>query len=57
MDIRTDVPGLWCDDIAFCPEKCGWKSCPRNQANIRDKTVPHLFSVEIPQDCPKQLQS
>ena len=53
MDIRK-IDGLWCDDITFCPEKCGWKSCPRNKKNIRDKTVPHSFSVEIPNDCPKQ---
>ena len=52
-DIR-DVPGLWCDDITFCQERCGWKSCPRNSENIRDRTVPHSFSVEIPQDCPKK---
>ena len=55
-DIRT-VAGLWCDDITFCPEKCGWKSCPRNKENIRDKTIPHSFSVEIPRDCPKKLQT
>lgn len=53
MDIRK-IDGLWCDDITFCPEKCGRESCPRNKKNIRDKTVPHSFSVEIPSDCPKQ---
>ena len=52
MDIR-DIDGLWCDDITFCPERCGWKDCPRNKQNIRDKTIPHSFSVEIPQDCPR----
>ena len=51
-DIR-DIDGLWCDDITFCPERCGWKDCPRNKQNIRDKTIPHSFSVEIPQDCPR----
>ena len=51
-DIR-DIDGLWCDDITFCPELCNWESCPRNQQNIRDKTIPHSFSVEIPDDCPK----
>lgn len=55
MDIR-DIDGLWCDDITFCPEQCGWKSCPRNKQNIRDKTVPHSFSVEIPEDCPKRQE-
>lgn len=52
-DIRKDVPGLWCDDITFCPEQCEWRSCPRNKLNIRDKTVTHSFSVEVPRDCPK----
>lgn len=52
-DIR-DVPGLWCDDITFCQEKCGWTDCPRNSQNIRDRTIPHSFSVGIPYDCPKQ---
>ena len=51
-DIR-DVDGLWCDDITFCPIRCGWQSCPRNQRNIRDRTIPHSFTVEIPKDCPK----
>ena len=49
-----DIAGLWCDDITFCPERCGWKNCPRNKQNIRDKTVPHSFSIEIPADCPKE---
>ena len=53
-DIR-DIPGLWCDDISFCPEKCGMTSCPRNQKNIRDKFRPHSFFVDIPDDCPKKL--
>lgn len=52
-DIRN-IPGLWCDDITFCQEKCGWTDCPRNSQNIRDRTIPHSFSVEIPEDCPKQ---
>lgn len=51
-DIR-DIDGLWCDDITFCPELCNWESCPRNQQNIRDRSVPHSFSVGIPEDCPK----
>ena len=55
IDIRHDVPGLWCDDITFCLKKCEWNECPRNQENIRDKTVPHSFCVGIPGDCPKQL--
>lgn len=52
-DIR-DIDGLWCDDITFCPEKCGWKSCPRNQQNIRDRTIPHSYSIDVPDDCPKR---
>ena len=56
MDIR-EIDGLWCDDITFCPERCGWKDCPRNRVNIRDRTVPHSFSMEIPQDCPKKQES
>lgn len=53
IDIRKDVDGLWCDDITFCPERCGWLSCPRNEQNIRDRQIPHSFSVGIPLDCPK----
>lgn len=49
-----EISGLWCDDITFCPKRCGWRSCPRNEQNIRDRLVPHSFSVEIPQDCPKK---
>jgi len=51
-DIR-DIQDLYCDDITFCQEQCDWLSCPRNQKNIRDKTIPHSFFVEIPEDCPK----
>jgi len=54
-DIR-DIDGLFCDDITFCPERCGWKSCPRNSENIRDKAIPHSFSVEVPKDCPKLVR-
>lgn len=56
IDIR-DIDGLWCDDITFCQETCGWRSCPRNKQNVRDKTIPHSFSVEIPQDCPKKQET
>lgn len=55
IDIRTDVPGLWCDDITFCPAQCDWKCCPRNQLNIRDTAVPHSVFLEIPGDCPKRI--
>ena len=52
---KIDMPdGLWCDDITFCTERCGWKKCPRNCQNIRDRSVPHSFSVERPADCPKE---
>ena len=52
MDIR-DIDGLWCDDITFCPITCAWLDCPRNKQNIRDKTIPHSFSVGVPKDCPR----
>lgn len=32
------------------------KSCPRNSKNIRDKTIPHSFSVGRPSDCPKMIE-
>ena len=47
---------MWCDDITFCQEECERMDCPRNQHNIRDRRVPHSFSVEIPQDCPKKQE-
>ena len=53
MDIR-DIAGLWCDDITFCSEECERMDCPRNSKNIRDKTIPHSFSVGTPSDCPKE---
>lgn len=53
IDIRR-VDGLWCDDITFCRMHCEWLCCPRNSKNIRDRTIPHSFSVEIPGDCPKR---
>ena len=48
-----DIPGLYCDDIAFCWGPCEMGKCPRNPANIRDRSVPHLFTKEAPEDCPK----
>lgn len=51
-DIR-DIPGMWCDDITFCYEKCDRRDCPRNRCNIRDHNIPHSFFVEIPSDCLK----
>lgn len=48
------IMNMWCDDITFCQEKCERMDCPRNQHNIRDRSVPHSFSVEIPQDCLKK---
>lgn len=48
------TPGMWCDDISFCPdEKCRDESCPRNMKNIRDKSVPHSFFLSRPDDCPR----
>ena len=54
--VTRGILGLWCDDITFCPEKCDLKSCPRNVLNMRDRSIPHSFSVEIPQDCPKKQE-
>lgn len=55
VDIRK-CAGLWCDDITFCNEVCDWMDCPRNYKNIRDKTIPHSYFVDIPDDCPKKLE-
>ena len=52
-----DILGLWCDDITFCQENCDWMDCPRNKQNIRDRTIPHSYSVDIPNDCPKKETS
>lgn len=52
MSIR-DFDEMYCDDITFCAEQCGLESCPKNNKNIRDKTIPHSFSVGRPSDCPK----
>jgi len=44
---------MWCDDITFCQKKeCKRVKCQRNQANIRDHSIPHSFFVERPPDCP-----
>ena len=44
---------MWSDDISFCLKaSCKRKTCPRNQINIRDRTIPHSFFVERPPDCP-----
>lgn len=48
-----DITGLWCDDITFCQEECERMDCPRNQHNIRDRSIPHSFTIGIPSDCPK----
>lgn len=42
------------DDITFCPMDCSMRSCPRNSKNIQDRTIPHSYSVELPEDCPKR---
>ena len=55
-DIR-EIAAMFCDDITFCQEQCECMSCPRNKENIRDKTIPHSFSVDVPQDCPKNAKS
>ena len=48
---------MFCDGISFCPnEKCTLKTCKRNQANIRDHTIPHSYFVDTPEDCPRILE-
>lgn len=58
MDIR-EIDGLWCDDITFCPKRCGWLSCPRNEQNIRDRQIPHSFFTDNtpPSDCQKKEEN
>lgn len=51
-ELLTD---LWRDDITFCQEPCTILYCPRNQLNIRDKSIPHSYSVGIPEDCLKRI--
>lgn len=41
------------DDITFCQEDCKMENCMRNKKNIRDRKIPHSFSVERPKDCPR----
>lgn len=48
-----DVPGLYCDDITFCYNDCDLIKCPRNSKNIRDTSIPHSYSMDMPADCPK----
>jgi hypothetical protein len=52
MSIK-DNPGLWCDDITFCPYECMDTDCPRNKKNIRDKFRPISFCCGLPKDCPR----
>ena len=51
-----DIAGLFCDDISFCPATCGRISCPRNRINIRDRTIPHSYFADIPDDCPEKKE-
>ena len=52
-ETALDIIGLWNDDITFCQEDCDWEDCPRNSKNIRDRSIPHSYSIERPTDCPK----
>ena len=56
MKNAINTPGLYCDDISFCPHKCNILKCPRNSINIRDRSVPHSYFVETPPDCPKECR-
>ena len=42
------------EDITFCPLTCDNMECMRNSANIQDHTIPHSYSVEVPDCCPKR---
>ena len=56
LSVSADIEDDWIsDDITFCPhEDCEMKTCMRHQSNIRNKKVPHSYSVETPEDCPKK---
>lgn len=48
-----EIRGTLNDDITFCQEDCEMENCMRNKKNIADRRIPHSFSVERPEDCPK----
>lgn len=43
------------DDITFCPLNCDNMDCIRNSKNIQDRTIPHSYSIELPDDCPNKI--
>lgn len=45
------------EDITFCPLTCSNTSCIRNKDNIRDRTIPHSYSTDIPDDCPNRAKN
>ena len=45
------------EDITFCPLTCNNISCMRNKDNIRDRTIPHSYSTDIPDDCPNRTKN
>ena len=44
------------DDITFCPLNCDNMDCRRNSKNIQDRTIPHSYSIELPDDCPNRVR-
>ena len=44
------------DDITFCPLNCDNMDCIRNSKNIQDRTIPHSYSIELPDDCPNKIR-
>ena len=44
------------DDITVCPLKCDNMECMRNSKNIQDRTIPHSYSLELPDDCPNKVR-
>lgn len=48
---------MWNDDITFCMDnKCEITKCPRNMKNIRDKSIPHSYFMDVPPDCLKRTE-
>lgn len=55
MNFSDEIKSYICDDVTFCPDSnCTMTACYRNQANIRDRTIPHSYYVEVPEDCMKK---
>ena len=56
--LSKEVTAMWNDDITFCLDsECKLNECPRNQINMRDRSIPHSYSLERPEDCLKERKS